>query len=650
MSSSDDFKAALSAGNIGQALTIALGEAVEIRITTWVSETPPPGSERSEEFNTPRPGSRMHTRINIVEGDIENEIGREFLDGAYQELRSFHEEQAERGFDIIHENLRTIQDLFKVLMHCRQGVLSGAPDAEMEQIGVNLDETVVSSECPDEPDEPVDEHLQAIAPDPSLGDTEDSLWGGDPEWSSAIEDEPTENGPTNTPMTADTIAPDERCFEAIAASGENPDRIDESSYTETAAAIAADASPEPSAESSNETHVAVPDELTQQLQTATAQTQQEPNTAIDVSEELHLLELDLLNVETGTDLELMVEPGNLATNLRSLAETTPLNPGPAANRVDVRESAAEAIASSTAAGNYIEDVKAVENNLSAAESTDEPDAIADDILADLPDLSNEYPSEAIEMSERELSHLFAGSRDLDNMETGWDDAEFEAESDDDTDEFSSTEVTADALHDFAVFLEEDEPMAERSASSSPADAIDTDPTRTTYSRTEDNQSDVEELLFSEALAADAHLTDPDDPFQAIAPETSDPTPADDPLGLFSDSDAINAIDTESLSQPEGTHPNQDDPLEFMSEGLAGDVATLEELSRSASSAENYPAQESPEESLEESLEKLESRSVDDDDLLDLAELLMENMPNASPDRRDRPFSPIDVPDPWEDLN
>ncbi|MBF2089635.1 MAG: hypothetical protein IGR80_18510 [Synechococcales cyanobacterium K44_A2020_017] len=122
MAASDQFKEALAAGNIGKALTIALGEAVELDITTWVSETPPPGSENADDYNRPRPGFRMHTRINIVDGDIENEIGREFLDGPYAELRDFHLREVDKGMGIIRQNLDNLQQLFLTLSDTLQGL------------------------------------------------------------------------------------------------------------------------------------------------------------------------------------------------------------------------------------------------------------------------------------------------------------------------------------------------------------------------------------------------------------------------------------------------------------------------------------------------------------------------------------------------
>jgi len=58
----------------------------------------------------------MQTRINIVDGDIDNEIGSLFLSqGPYGELRDFHLNQVKEGRSIIRQNLESLQQLFGLL-------------------------------------------------------------------------------------------------------------------------------------------------------------------------------------------------------------------------------------------------------------------------------------------------------------------------------------------------------------------------------------------------------------------------------------------------------------------------------------------------------------------------------------------------------
>ena len=110
MTISDEFKEKLKQGKIVDALTLALAETVELEITTWVS------SANSVETDTPPASSRMRTRMNIVEGAIDNEIGSQFIgNGPYTELREFHMEQVQEGRQIIQHNLENLQQLFSVL-------------------------------------------------------------------------------------------------------------------------------------------------------------------------------------------------------------------------------------------------------------------------------------------------------------------------------------------------------------------------------------------------------------------------------------------------------------------------------------------------------------------------------------------------------
>jgi hypothetical protein len=115
MATSDEFKEQLRAGKIVDALTLALGEAIELEITTWVSSSNSDANTLAEADQLPA-DCRMRTRINIVDGDIDNEIGSQFIgNGPYTELRQFHLEQVQQGRHIIQHNLENLQQLFTVL-------------------------------------------------------------------------------------------------------------------------------------------------------------------------------------------------------------------------------------------------------------------------------------------------------------------------------------------------------------------------------------------------------------------------------------------------------------------------------------------------------------------------------------------------------
>ena len=126
MAASEEFKAQLKAGKIVDALTLALSEAVDLEITTWVS----PASGNSDS-DSPLPGHRLRTHINLIEGKIENEVGDQFLEnGSYSELHKFHLEQVKEGRQTIQKNLESLQKMFVVLSN----TLSQMPQTTSKQL------------------------------------------------------------------------------------------------------------------------------------------------------------------------------------------------------------------------------------------------------------------------------------------------------------------------------------------------------------------------------------------------------------------------------------------------------------------------------------------------------------------------------------
>ncbi len=98
--------------SLARALKLALTEMIELNITTWVVPV-----ESGSLAGDPIPGYRMKTHINIVDGDINNEIGSPFIAGGpYAELRDFHLQQVAESRMILQQNLETVQQLFTVLV------------------------------------------------------------------------------------------------------------------------------------------------------------------------------------------------------------------------------------------------------------------------------------------------------------------------------------------------------------------------------------------------------------------------------------------------------------------------------------------------------------------------------------------------------
>jgi hypothetical protein len=89
--------------NFGDALIEIFSDLVQLEIVTWVAH---------EGDTTHKEGNRLKTTINLIDGDIENELGADFLQGSpYAELRGFHESQVEKGSETIANNLKTLVDI-----------------------------------------------------------------------------------------------------------------------------------------------------------------------------------------------------------------------------------------------------------------------------------------------------------------------------------------------------------------------------------------------------------------------------------------------------------------------------------------------------------------------------------------------------------
>ena len=111
MTAIEQFKDKIKAGEIYDALALAMSEAIELKITTWVAS-----SETDNLDDDSKPGYRMRTRINLVDGEVENEIGREFATNpAYEELQKLHLEQVRQGREIILNNLASLQTMLATL-------------------------------------------------------------------------------------------------------------------------------------------------------------------------------------------------------------------------------------------------------------------------------------------------------------------------------------------------------------------------------------------------------------------------------------------------------------------------------------------------------------------------------------------------------
>jgi len=110
MTAIEEFREKIQAGEIFDALTLAMSEAVELKITTWVAS-----SDLDSQVDESQPGYRLHTRLNLVSGEVDNEIGSEFINNpAYGELQRLHLEQVHQGRETLIKNLESLQAMFTI--------------------------------------------------------------------------------------------------------------------------------------------------------------------------------------------------------------------------------------------------------------------------------------------------------------------------------------------------------------------------------------------------------------------------------------------------------------------------------------------------------------------------------------------------------
>jgi hypothetical protein len=110
MTAMEEFREKIRAGAIFDALTLAMSEAIELKITTWVA-----GSDTDIPDEASQPGYRLRTRMNLVSGEVENEIGSEFMNNpAYADLQKLHLEQVQQGREVLIKNLESLQAMFAI--------------------------------------------------------------------------------------------------------------------------------------------------------------------------------------------------------------------------------------------------------------------------------------------------------------------------------------------------------------------------------------------------------------------------------------------------------------------------------------------------------------------------------------------------------
>ncbi len=66
------------------------------------------------------PTKVMHTRIDLVQGDVVTQMDEEFATGKFQALRDYHAAREKQGNEIIQANIKTLKSLFELLTQIKK--------------------------------------------------------------------------------------------------------------------------------------------------------------------------------------------------------------------------------------------------------------------------------------------------------------------------------------------------------------------------------------------------------------------------------------------------------------------------------------------------------------------------------------------------
>ena len=113
MKPSEKFKQAIREGKIQEAFAIAMGNTPQLHITSWIAE---PETNDLEVESQPKSTNCLRTHVNLVEGEIVNEIGRSTIDDElYFTLQQFHLDRVASSHQTVSENLQSLQQMFRLL-------------------------------------------------------------------------------------------------------------------------------------------------------------------------------------------------------------------------------------------------------------------------------------------------------------------------------------------------------------------------------------------------------------------------------------------------------------------------------------------------------------------------------------------------------
>ena len=109
MISSHEFQAKLQAGQIHEALALAIQAASELDITTRMTEDVPNYRSSSSEY--------LRTKINLLTGNVENEVGKKVItdNNSYLKLQQLHIDRVAESHRLIRGYLQQLEAILTAL-------------------------------------------------------------------------------------------------------------------------------------------------------------------------------------------------------------------------------------------------------------------------------------------------------------------------------------------------------------------------------------------------------------------------------------------------------------------------------------------------------------------------------------------------------
>lgn len=113
----------MNAHDLWKKLLSAADELVKLDIVTavgplkWQEEDEKTGQKGKYVPEGGTPTKVMHTRLDLLQGDIVTQMDEEFATGKFQALRDYHAEREKQGHKIIADNIQTLKSLLELLMN-----------------------------------------------------------------------------------------------------------------------------------------------------------------------------------------------------------------------------------------------------------------------------------------------------------------------------------------------------------------------------------------------------------------------------------------------------------------------------------------------------------------------------------------------------